>query len=490
MPSEKSNIEQAFEILRRLELIQTSAKEKQELAFVRSIFITLLRQDQQSFLPSYLMDDFPSTGTPAQSGGSAAPPAVVKNWLRTNFSQAQSDSEHTVIVRQAVSAFKGLLHKGEPKEVFDLSSLPAATQQVLEGRDSWDFDVFALTHSVGGDMKLAALAVMHKIFEDWDFFGKLQIKRSRLKLFVETVIDHYNDNPYHCSIHILDVTQTLHAMLKAGLAGWLNDLQRLGLIVAGFIHDVEHDGLSNIYHVKTFSSRALAHNDVSPQENHHLVTSFSLMKRRGLGIFNDLDPLSFSIVRGVIVRSVLYSDMSQHFKLLENFKTLTDEKGLSAGAYENKDVELVCSLALHAADISNPAKSFDLARTWTQRVMTEFFRQGDLERERGLPISPMCDRLQPAVPDSQCGFIKYVVKPTFVFLQKLIPDLVSPLDHLERNFGLWEGLRSKTIAELEEMNVMPVNHQKMADELREKLKKEAEQKALEEGAPGSSASSS
>jgi hypothetical protein len=418
------------------------------------------------------MDDVPNSAT-TLIGGMTAPPPVVKNWLRSNFSQAQSGPETTVIVRQAVSAFKGLLRNQEDKTNFDPSTLSPEIVSILNDRDSWDFDIFALNNAAGGNTKLAAVALMHQIFSDWNFFERFNIKSYRLKQFVETVMDHYRENPYHNGVHILDVTQTVHSMLKAGLDLWLGDLQRLAIIVAAFIHDVEHDGLSNIYHVKTFSSRALAHNDVSPQENHHLVTAFTLMKRRDLAIFNGLDPISFSIVRGIIVRSVLYSDMSQHFKLLENFKTLTDEKGLSPSAYENKDMELVCSLALHAADISNPGKKFELARCWTQRVMTEFFNQGDLERARNLPISPMCDRLHPAVPDSQCGFIKYVVKPTLVFLGKLIPALEAPIIHLDRNFEVWDGLRSKSLDDLEEMKVMPINHKVIAEQLRLKLKTES-----------------
>ena len=51
-------------------------------------------------------------GRPRREG-----PAVVKNWLRTNFSQTQNDPENMVIVRQAISAFKGLL-KNQDEVVF------------------------------------------------------------------------------------------------------------------------------------------------------------------------------------------------------------------------------------------------------------------------------------------------------------------------------------------------------------------------------------
>ncbi len=59
---------------------------------------------------------------------------------------------------------------------------------------------------------------------------------------------------------------------------------------------------------------------------------------------------------------------------------------------------------VHCADLSNPTKPLDLYRNWTNRVMEEFFVQGDLERERGLDISPMCDRHTATVEKSQVSF--------------------------------------------------------------------------------------
>ena len=56
---------------------------------------------------------------------------------------------------------------------------------------------------------------------------------------------------------------------------------------------------------------------------------------------------------------------------------------------------------VHCADLSNTTKPLDLYKQWTGRVMDEFFKQGDIERERGLDISPMCDRLTATVEKSQ-----------------------------------------------------------------------------------------
>jgi len=45
--------------------------------------------------------------------------------------------------------------------------------------------------------------------------------------------------------------------------------------------------------------------------------------------------------------------------------------------------------------------------------MEEFFRQGDKEQELGLDFSPLCDRQTTVVPQSQIGFIDFIVSPTF-----------------------------------------------------------------------------
>jgi len=56
---------------------------------------------------------------------------------------------------------------------------------------------------------------------------------------------------------------------------------------------------------------------------------------------------------------------------------------------------------IHCADLSNPTKPLDLYRQWTDRIMQEFFAQGDTERKLGLDISPMCDRHTATVEKSQ-----------------------------------------------------------------------------------------
>jgi len=55
----------------------------------------------------------------------------------------------------------------------------------------------------------------------------------------------------------------------------------------------------------------------------------------------------------------------------------------------------------HCADLSNPTKPQRIYSQWVERVMEEFFRQGDQEKARGIDVSAMCDRQTATVEKSQ-----------------------------------------------------------------------------------------
>lgn len=66
---------------------------------------------------------------------------------------------------------------------------------------------------------------------------------------------------------------------------------------------------------------------------------------------------------------------------------------------------------IHLADLSNPTKPIDLYSVWVERIMEEYWRQGDRERDLGLDISPMCDRNNITIEKSQV----HVCKVLFAF---------------------------------------------------------------------------
>ena len=93
----------------------------------------------------------------------------------------------------------------------------------------------------------------------------------------------------------------------------------------------------------------------------------------------------------------------------------------------------VLNMLIHSADISNPAKPSKISQQWTDKVYEEFFRQGDLEKSMGIPISMMCDRLSTNVNQAMIGFISFVVMPTIDILFNILPELPEYSKNIQEN---------------------------------------------------------
>jgi hypothetical protein len=47
---------------------------------------------------------------------------------------------------------------------------------------------------------------------------------------------------------------------------------------------------------------------------------------------------------------------------------------------------------VHGADLSFLARGFDVSVIWVNLLFEEFFAQGDLQAEKNLPLSMLCNR--------------------------------------------------------------------------------------------------
>uniref|UniRef100_A0A1I7WBV7 PDEase domain-containing protein n=1 Tax=Heterorhabditis bacteriophora TaxID=37862 RepID=A0A1I7WBV7_HETBA len=127
--------------------------------------------------------------------------------------------------------------------------------------------------------------------------------------------------------------------------------------------------------------------------------------------------------------------MSKHMSLLADLKTMVEAKKVAGNnvivldKYNDKIQSMI-----HLADLSNPTKPIELYRQWNMRILEEYWRQGDKEKELGLEVSPMCDRGNVTIEKSQVGFIDYIVHPLYETWADLVyPDAQNILDQLEEN---------------------------------------------------------
>jgi hypothetical protein len=86
-------------------------------------------------------------------------------------------------------------------------------------------------------------------------------------------------------------------------------------------------------------------------------------------------------------------------------------------------------MLMKCADVSNPTKEWPIYSEWIDRITTEFYNQGDMEKQLGLPVSPFMNRDSPST-SSQKGFIEFIVYPLFEALEYWTPlkDLKFNLD--------------------------------------------------------------
>ncbi|KAF9122826.1 High affinity cAMP-specific and IBMX-insensitive 3',5'-cyclic phosphodiesterase 9A [Mortierella sp. 14UC] len=104
----------------------------------------------------------------------------------------------------------------------------------------------------------------------------------------------------------------------------------------------------------------------------------------------------------------------------------------------------LCNCLLHAADISNAVKPWTICKRWSDLVVQEFFRQGDIEKAQHLPVSPNMDRGQHNQPQISLGFGDFVVQPYFEAFVELLPDASSLLTTLADNREHWVELQKST----------------------------------------------
>jgi hypothetical protein len=101
----------------------------------------------------------------------------------------------------------------------------------------------------------------------------------------------------------------------------------------------------------------------------------------------------------------------------------------------------VLEAALHAADISSSCKPWATYQQWTERLCVEFRSQGDLEKERGLPVLPFMDRtIKLPISRFQAGFIQTIVYPLYQGLQQVSDlDFQHCLVQLAENLRCWQA---------------------------------------------------
>ncbi|XP_045513180.1 calcium/calmodulin-dependent 3',5'-cyclic nucleotide phosphodiesterase 1 isoform X2 [Pieris brassicae] len=363
-----------------------------------------------------------------------AVPPEVREWLASTFTRqlatAKRKSDEKPKFRSVAHAIRaGIFVDRIYRRVTStaLMQFPQDVVRVLKTLDEWSFDVFAL-HDASAGYPVKYLG--YELLNRYGMIHKFKVQPPTLENFLSRIEEGYCKfhNPYHNNLHAADVAQTVHYMLcQTGLMNWLSDLEIFATLVAAIVHDFEHTGTTNNFHVMSGSDTALLYNDRAVLENHHISAAFRLLKEEENNILLNLSRDEFREFRTLVIDMVLATDMSFHFQQLKNMRSLLTL------AEPTVDKSKAVSLVLHCCDISHPAKRWDLHHRWTMSLLDEFFLQGDKERELGLPFSPLCDRNNTLVAESQIGFIDFIVEPSLGVCADMLECILGPLHSNTKN---------------------------------------------------------
>ena len=345
-----------------------------------------------------------------------APPGKTPQWSKESLAGAL---DH--IPKAQEHAANGLLD--------DAKSFPKSLAN--ESMFEWSFDIFAVQYSDLPGLAYAALRSHPELSAPAS-----NIDQDKLWRYVCELSARYHPRPFHSFRHAVDVllaTSSLMRMVLRDKADAFRDPIVVGaLLIAALMHDVEHPGCMNSLLVAT-SHPLAAESATSVLERHHAAVGLALLERPQLDFLCNLPAAERTRFVELVRDAVLATDVTSTVPLSKDFRTLLEAGGTPTSAQ-------VMTMVIKAADISNPTRSLAVYQQWIEGVMDEFFVQGDLERDKGLPLSMNCDRESVVVAKAQVGFISFLVAPLFGALATYAPALQPLVDALERNKGHFASL--------------------------------------------------
>lgn len=271
--------------------------------------------------------------------------------------------------------------------------------------------------------------------------------------FVSECESKYKANPFHNFEHALDVAYSCARHMRLIQADrFLPDTSQYWLLVAAIGHDLGHLGVNNMYLIETSHELALKYNDRSPLENMHCATLFQdVLSNPQANVFAGADKDLYKEMRKGIINAILHTDVTKHQEMMKELVLLYQ---MNSEAFDaEKDGDGVCTPAvvevlqnnlqftlnamLHVADVGNPMKPWEIARRLAYLCVDEFFAQGDQEKAAGIPVQMLNDRDKVNRPNSQIGFIEFVIAPMVEGMVRIFPTLDGLADNLGSNIVHW-----------------------------------------------------
>jgi dual 3',5'-cyclic-AMP and -GMP phosphodiesterase 11 len=178
-----------------------------------------------------------------------------------------------------------------------------------------------------------------------------------------------------------------------------------------------------------------------------------ILNSEGNQILSHLSPDEYSRVLKVLEDAILATDLAVYFRNRGAFMSLVDSK--SYNWVRETDRNLLRGMLMTTCDLAAITKPWEMEQRIAELVASEFFEQGDIEREKlnMVPIDMMNREKKDQLPSMQVGFIDSICYPVYETFTRISPKLSPLLEGVKTNRSMW-------LKKIEEQN----NQEKQNDE--------------------------
>ncbi|KAG8175267.1 hypothetical protein JTE90_017816 [Oedothorax gibbosus] len=314
-------------------------------------------------------------------------------------------------------------------EAARLSGVPVSPSHVY-GLTDLKFNDFSLEEE---QMLTASI----RMFMDLDLIERFHIPYQCLCRWLLSVRKNYRQVTYHNWRHAFNVGQMMFAVLTVSkLWRVFGELETLALLIACLCHDLDHRGTNNSFQIKSCSPLAQLYS-TSTMEHHHFDQCIMILNSEGNQILSHLSPEDYSHIVHVLEDAILATDLAVYFRRRSSFFNLVDMGSYDWDREDNR--ELLRGMLMTVCDIAAITKPWDIQRVIAELVASEFFQQGDIEKEQ-LKIQPidMMDReKRDELPLMQVRFIDSICTPVYEAFAKISDTLCPLVEGVRSNRSEW-----------------------------------------------------
>ncbi|XP_049803168.1 dual 3',5'-cyclic-AMP and -GMP phosphodiesterase 11-like isoform X2 [Schistocerca nitens] len=289
-----------------------------------------------------------------------------------------------------------------------------------------------------------------RMFLDLDFIERFHIDYEVLCRWLLSVKKNYRNVTYHNWRHAFNVAQMMFSIITA-TQWWkiFGEIECLSLIIACLCHDLDHRGTNNTFQIKASSPLAQLYS-TSTMEHHHFDQCLMILNSPGNQILANVSPDEYSRIIKVLEDAILSTDLAVYFRKRGTFFSL-----VQSGTYNwmrDDHRELLRGMTMTVCDLAAITKPWDVEKRVAELVSSEFFEQGDMERQELniTPIDLMNREKEDQLPLMQVGFIDSICLPIYEAFAALSDKLEPLVEGVRQNRVNW--LRLAGVSQDEDHN--------------------------------------